>query len=77
MMSSIITFPLAGSATIESDTTFNITVQMSNITPGFFSNADSTYFSAPQQLDANGVGSLINIPQNQTRKEISYSILHS
>ncbi|KAI9641896.1 hypothetical protein NHQ30_009763 [Ciborinia camelliae] len=55
MMSSIITFPLAGSATIESDTTFNITVQMSNITPGSFSNADSTYFSAPQQLDASGV----------------------
>ncbi|RAL66042.1 hypothetical protein DID88_005703 [Monilinia fructigena] len=55
MMSSIITFPLAGSATIESDTTFNITVQMNNITPGFFSNADSTYFSAPQQLDDSGV----------------------
>ncbi|KAF7870474.1 hypothetical protein EAF04_004218 [Stromatinia cepivora] len=55
MMSSIITFPLAGSATIESDTTFNITVQMSNITPGSFSNAASTYFSAPQQLDASGI----------------------
>ncbi|TGO25319.1 hypothetical protein BPAE_0082g00020 [Botrytis paeoniae] len=55
MMSSIITFPLAGSATIQSDTTFNITVQMSNITPGSFSNADSTYFSAPQQLDSSGV----------------------
>ncbi|THV47229.1 hypothetical protein BGAL_0326g00080 [Botrytis galanthina] len=55
MMSSIITFPLAGSATIKSDTTFNITVQMSNITPGSFSNADSTYFSAPQQLDSSGV----------------------
>ncbi|TGO61193.1 hypothetical protein BCON_0029g00340 [Botryotinia convoluta] len=55
MMSSIITFPLAGSATIQSDTTFNITVQMTNITPGSFSNADSTYFSAPQQLDSSGV----------------------
>ncbi|KAF7952336.1 uncharacterized protein EAE97_001833 [Botrytis byssoidea] len=55
MMSSIITFPLAGSATIKSDTTFNITVQMSNITPGSFSNADSTYFSAPQQLDSSGI----------------------
>ncbi|TGO52206.1 hypothetical protein BOTNAR_0331g00020 [Botryotinia narcissicola] len=55
MMSSIITFPLAGSATIKSDTTFNITVQMSNITPGSFSNADSTYFSAPQQLDSSGL----------------------
>ncbi|TGO87806.1 hypothetical protein BPOR_0202g00080 [Botrytis porri] len=55
MMSSIITFPLAGSASIKSDTTFNITVQMSNITPGSFSNAASTYFSAPQQLDSSGV----------------------
>ncbi|KAB8294910.1 hypothetical protein EYC80_006868 [Monilinia laxa] len=55
MMSSIITFPLAGSATIQSDTTFNITVQMNNITPGSFSNADSTYFSAPQQLDDSGI----------------------
>ncbi|CAD6444366.1 b06cce19-b591-4a0b-a262-65bcd4eca5ed [Sclerotinia trifoliorum] len=55
MMSSIITFPLAGSATIKSDTTFNITVQMSNIAAGSFSNAASTYFSAPQQLDASGV----------------------
>lgn len=59
MMSSIITFPLAGSATIQSDKTFNITVQMSNITPGSFSNAASTYFSAPQQLDSSGVSSLI------------------
>ncbi|CCD44736.1 hypothetical protein BofuT4_P056370.1 [Botrytis cinerea T4] len=55
MMSSIITFPLAGSNTIQSDTTFNITIQMSNITPGSFSNAASTYFSAPQQLDSSGV----------------------
>ncbi|TEY58793.1 hypothetical protein BOTCAL_0200g00210 [Botryotinia calthae] len=56
MMSSIITFPLAGSKTIQSETTFNITVQMSNITPGSFSNAASTYFSAPQQLDSSGEG---------------------
>ncbi|KAM3075279.1 hypothetical protein ACMFMG_007278 [Clarireedia jacksonii] len=54
MMSSIITFPLAGSKTIQSDTTFNITVQMSNIVAGSFTNADSTYFSAPQALQ-NGV----------------------
>jgi hypothetical protein len=50
MVSSIITFPLAGSATIESDTTFNITVQMSNIVAGFFTNADATYYAAPQAL---------------------------
>lgn len=50
MVSSIITFPLAGSNTIQSDTTFNITVQMSNLVAGSFTNADATYFSAPQQL---------------------------
>jgi hypothetical protein len=50
MVSSIITFPLAGSATIESDTTFNITVQMSNIVAGSFTNPDATYYAAPQQL---------------------------
>ncbi|PQE05920.1 ribosomal s17 protein [Rutstroemia sp. NJR-2017a BVV2] len=55
MMSSIITFPLAGSATIQSDTTFNITVQMSNIVAGSFTNADSTYFAAPQALQGGVV----------------------
>ena len=54
MVSSIITFPLAGSATIESDTTFNITVQMSNLVAGSFTNADATYYSAPQALQ-NGL----------------------
>jgi len=50
MVSSMITFPLYGSATIESDTTFNISVQMSNIVAGSFTNADATYYAAPQQL---------------------------
>lgn len=50
MVSSIITFPLHASATIESDVTFNITVQMSNLVAGSFTNADATYYSAPQQL---------------------------
>jgi hypothetical protein len=55
MVSSIITFPLAGSATIESDTTFNITVQMSNLVAGSFTNADATYFAAPQFLSGGQV----------------------
>ena len=50
MVTSIITFPLHASATIESDTTFNITVQMSNLVAGSFTNADATYYAAPQQL---------------------------
>lgn len=55
MVSSVITFPLAGSATIQSDTTFNITVQMSNLVAGSFTNADATYFSAPQSLSGGQV----------------------
>lgn len=55
MVSSVITFPVQGSADIESETTFNITVQMSNIAAGTFTNADANYYSAPQQLSANGL----------------------
>lgn len=55
MVSSIITFPLYGSATIEADTTFNITVQMSNLVAGSFTNADSTYYAAPQALSNGNV----------------------
>ncbi|KAE8453251.1 hypothetical protein EG329_011318 [Mollisiaceae sp. DMI_Dod_QoI] len=55
MVSSVITFPLPGSASIESDTTFNITVQMSNLVAGSFTNADATYFSAPQFLSGGQV----------------------
>lgn len=50
MVSSMITFPEFGSSSIQSDTTFNITVQMSNLAAGSFTNADATYYAAPQQL---------------------------
>lgn len=55
MISSIITFPLPGSATIQSDTTFNITVQTVNLVAGFFTNADATYYAAPQALSGGKV----------------------
>ncbi|TVY39744.1 hypothetical protein LSUB1_G004182 [Lachnellula subtilissima] len=55
MVSSIITFPVDASATIQSDTTFNITVQMANLVAGSFTNADATYYSAPQQLQGGQV----------------------
>ena len=55
MVSSIITFPVDASATIQSDTTFNITVQMSNLVAGSFTNADATYYAAPQQLQGGQV----------------------
>lgn len=50
MVSAVITFPEHASATIESDTTFNITVQVANLVAGSFTNADATYYSAPQFL---------------------------
>ncbi|TAQ86513.1 hypothetical protein B7494_g5164 [Chlorociboria aeruginascens] len=50
MVSSIITFPTTGGQEIQSDTTFNISVQMANIVAGFFTNADATYYAAPQSL---------------------------
>jgi hypothetical protein len=49
MVSSIILNPQTGSQ-IPSDTTFNITVQMSNLVAGSFTNADATYYAAPQTL---------------------------
>jgi len=50
MVSSIITFPTTGGTEIQSDTTFNITVQMANLVAGSFTNADATYYAAPQFL---------------------------
>lgn len=49
MVSSVITNPSTGK-TIASDTDFNITVQMSNLVAGAFTNADATYYAAPQAL---------------------------
>jgi hypothetical protein len=50
MVSSVITFPTTGGKSIASDTTFNITVQMANLVAGSFTNADATYYAAPQAL---------------------------
>lgn len=55
MVSSTIINPPTGGKGIPSDTTFNITVQMSNLVAGSFTNADSTYFAAPQDLSGGKV----------------------
>ncbi len=56
MVSSIITFPLSGSASkLQSDTSFNITVQTQNLVAGSFTNADATYYAAPQTLSGGKV----------------------
>jgi hypothetical protein len=55
MISSVIINPSTGGAAIASDTTFNITVQVSNLVAGFFTNADATYYAAPQALQGGNV----------------------
>jgi len=49
MVSSVIVSPQTGK-TVASGTTFNISVQTSNLQAGSFTNADATYYAAPQQL---------------------------
>jgi len=57
MISSTILNPQTG-GTIPSGETFNITVQTSGLVAGSFTNADSTYFAAPQGVDP-GTGNVI------------------
>ncbi|TVY88679.1 hypothetical protein LAWI1_G006922, partial [Lachnellula willkommii] len=55
MVSSVIINPQTGGQAIASDTSFNITVQMANIVAGQFTNADATYYAAPQALQGGQV----------------------
>jgi len=50
MVSSVITFPTTNGKAIDADTDFNITVQTANLVAGSFTDADTTYYSAPQAL---------------------------
>lgn len=56
MISSIIVFPAPGDV-VDAGTTFSIDVQVQGLDPGAFTNAASTYYSAPQDL--NGQGQII------------------
>src|SRR4051794_13107764 len=56
MVSSVITNP-KNLDTIAADTTFNVQVNVANMQLGAFTNATSTYYSAPQDL--NGQGQII------------------
>ena len=53
MISTVITFPQDGES-IKAGEDFNITLQVSNLQAGAFTNADATYYAAPQQLQ-NGL----------------------
>jgi hypothetical protein len=54
MVSSIILNPQNGDE-IPSDTTFNITVQVSNLVAGSFTDADTTYYAGPQFLQGGNI----------------------
>ncbi|KAF3765052.1 hypothetical protein M406DRAFT_42153, partial [Cryphonectria parasitica EP155] len=53
MVSSIITSPVPGNEPAANED-FNVTVQMTNMELGTFTNPASTYYSAPQQLSSSG-----------------------
>jgi transcription initiation factor TFIID subunit 15 len=53
MISSIITSPTPGQK-IKSGQTFNVLVQTTGLRAGSFTNAASTYYSAPQDLSSSG-----------------------
>jgi hypothetical protein len=55
MISSVITFPVTNGKAITAGQDFNITVQTSNLVAGSFTNADTTYYSAPQALSNGNV----------------------
>jgi hypothetical protein len=53
MPSAKFTIPKNGD-TLQENTTFTITMAVANFQTGAFTNADETYFAAPQQLNAQG-----------------------
>ena len=53
MVSTIITSPQTGE-NVEENTTFNLKANIANIQAGSFTNPDSTYYAAPQELDGSG-----------------------
>ncbi len=54
MISAIITSPTPGQNIAAANKDFTISVQMTGLTAGSFTNAAATYYSAPQNLAANG-----------------------
>src|SRR6185437_12620643 len=53
MVSSMLTFP-AHNDNIAANKEFNVSLKIQNIQTGFFTNAQTTYFSAPQQVNQQG-----------------------
>ena len=54
MISAVITFPETGGV-VEPNTDFDISVQIQNLVAGEFTNAQETYYSAPQALEGGNI----------------------
>jgi len=74
MISSMITFPENGSRDIQSETTFNITVQVSNLIAGTFTNPVSTYYAAPQTLKGGKIVGHTHVTVQDTGRNLNPTI---
>lgn len=54
MVSTLIVEPKSG-AKIDAKSTITVKILISNLITGFFSNAQTEYYTLPQQLDSNGI----------------------
>ncbi|RKF80644.1 putative ribosomal protein s17 [Golovinomyces cichoracearum] len=55
MVATIITFPKTGGDPIKANQDFDITLKTKNLVTGSFTNAQTTYYSAPQQLEGGQI----------------------
>ena len=55
MVSSIILSPQHNQNIAKENSDFTVTVAVNNLNTGHFTNPNTTYYSAPQQLDDNGL----------------------
>lgn len=54
MISTVITNPKNGGNIAAANTPFDVTLQITNLEAGVFTNPDVTYFAAPQQVNVAG-----------------------
>ncbi|KAL2135679.1 hypothetical protein VTI74DRAFT_7360 [Chaetomium olivicolor] len=70
MISVVITNPQNGDS-IKSNEDFNITVQVSNLEAGAFTNAVATYYAAPQQLKSGKVVGHLHVTVQDTGNSLN------
>ncbi|KAH6614785.1 hypothetical protein B0J18DRAFT_348488, partial [Chaetomium sp. MPI-SDFR-AT-0129] len=70
MISVVITNPQNGDS-IDSNKDFDIVVQTSNLDAGSFTNAASTYYAAPQQLNGGKIVGHVHVTVQDTGKDLN------